>query len=283
MYKLKYILKEFVYGGHLFALSNVAIVSTFIILYGQIFNLIILIIPYLITQVIYSYNHFKEIDFDIESNPERSAHINSQKNTSKITFLIYILLLIFFVCFTNLLTIIITIVIVTGGILYTDYFKELISKKLTGLKSIYTCLFWGMLMFLVASFYDINFTGLILFLFPYVFLRGMINTIFSDIKDIESDKKRSLRTFPVILGKSKILLILQLLNIISIFPLLIGVLTNFIPNEFLLLLAFVIYDGAYLLKARNITGKGLRNLTYVIADGEYILWPIFIIIGKILI
>src|SRR6185369_11250720 len=70
---------EFVYGGHLLSLGATGIVLTVVLILNLPVKLIILVIPYLISQVVYSYNHYKEIDEDLDSNPERSKFIQQQK------------------------------------------------------------------------------------------------------------------------------------------------------------------------------------------------------------
>ena len=135
--------KEFIYGGHLLSLGASGIILTIIIVLNIPFNIIVLIIPYLSSQVIYSYNHFRELYFDLDSNPERSKHIEKQKKWVSVLPLGYISLLITSLLFTNLSTFLFISFIVSAGILYTDYFKKMPVKYVIGFKNVYTSLFWA--------------------------------------------------------------------------------------------------------------------------------------------
>ena len=56
-------------------------------------------------------------------------------------------------------------------------------------------------------------------MFLFIFLRGIINVTFFDIKDIESDGARGLKTLPVMLGRERTLKFLHWLNIFAFIPL----------------------------------------------------------------
>jgi len=107
-----------------------------------------------------------------------------------------------------------------------------------------------------------------------------VNTVFFDVKDLESDRQRNLKTLPVIFGKRMTIYLLHLINLIALIPLIVGVYSNDIPKESLVLLVFTLYSFYYLTQALFLDGKILRTLSYVIADAEYILWSILIIIVK---
>lgn len=274
--------RRFVYGAHLFSLSNLAIVLTVVLLLGLQFDIVILLIPYLITQVIYSYNHRRELVYDLSSNPERTEFVAGKPHTAVLQLNIYIGLLVFFLLLSNVSTILLSIFILFGGIAYTEFFKEFVSKKITGLKSVYTCIFWSALIFFIPSFYMVEITLFFLYFGTFLFIRGMTNTAFTDIKDIESDKERGLKTYAVKFGKSGVIKFLSILNLISLIPLFIGVYLGAIPLYGLVLGFFVFYSMYYLYRGSKIEGKELRSLSYVIVDGEYILWPIILVITKLI-
>ncbi len=275
------VVTEFVYGGHLLSFGATGIVLTVILLLDLPIHLIVLLIPYLSSQVVYSYNHFREIDFDINSNPERARHLQTQKKWMGLFLAIYITLLLFSLITTNATTLIFVIFIVAGGILYTEYFKRLTVNLIAGFKNFYTSFFWALTILLVPFYYQIEVTMSYVFLFCFVFLRWMVNSAFFDIKDIESDRQLKLKTFAVLLGKKETIYLLYVINLISILPLLVGYYTGFLKGDALFLLITFVYGLYYLRKAISLEGKKLRVLSYIIVDAEYIFWPIVIVLAKI--
>ena len=121
-----------------------------------------------------------------------------------------------------------------------------------------------------------------LLMFFFIFLRGIINVTFFDIKDMESDGAQGLKTLPVILGKRSTLKFLHGLNLFSFLPLLAGVYIGIIPPFALSLFAFYFYDDYYLDKAEVVNNKGLRMISYTLADAEFILWPLVLLVGRAL-
>lgn len=273
---------EFIYGGHLLSLGALGVVLTIMQLLHLPFNIFILLIPYLSSQVIYCYNHFREIRFDTDSNPERAKHINNRKRMTELLLIAYVIGLVAILLTTNLPTILFVVSVVLGGILYTDYFKEKISKFITGSKNFYSAFFWALQIFLVPLFYESKLSYFYLFFFLIIFLTAFINSTFFDIKDIVSDKQRNLKTFPVVWGLKRTVYSLYVLKIFTLFPIIIGIYTGALPKESLVFMFFIVYGLYYLSKSLVLKGKDLRNLSYIIADGEYVLWPILIFIGSII-
>lgn len=273
---------EFIHGGHLFALGNSAIVLTILMLLSLPFNILLLSIPYFITQVIYTYNHVKELSSDENSNPERVVFLQKKKNRIKWQFIFYATSLIFVTVITNWATIFLVITMLSGGVLYSLYLKEFVSKKIVGLKNFYTCFFWTLIIFLVPSFYGLDVTPFFIFFFIFIFIRGVIGMAFSDIKDIDSDSVRGLKTFPVVFGKRNTIRMLYLLNIIAIIPLVVGIYLKYLPIESVFLCFSSLYGIYYLYRASSSRAKEIRVLSYILVDGEYIYWPILIFIGSIL-
>jgi 4-hydroxybenzoate polyprenyltransferase len=280
---MRKILNEFVYGGHLLSLGASTIVLTVILLLELEINIIILIIPYLISQVIYSYNHFRELKYDIESNPERSKFIKRRKRLTALQPLMYsIILVLITLLFSNSKTSLFTFFFVLGGIAYTDIFKDIAAKHIVSFKNLYTSFFWGAIIFLILPFYNINASSFFIYFFFFTFYRWIINTVFFDIKDITSDKKRGLKTIPVFFGKKKTIFFLFIVNILTLVPLIFGIYDGEIDKSALILVFLSFYSFYYLSKGLFIDGKSLRILSYIVVDGEYLFWPILVFIGRTL-
>lgn len=272
--------EEFLYGDHIVGLAAVGMISSVILIFDLPGDFKILAIAYLTYLIIYSYNHLSEIGFDSETNPERVSYLLRKRKWKLISFIVYIILLSVLLLFANRDVRILILLIVLGGILYTKYFKTV---AILGIKNYYAAFFWSLLALLVALYYDLNNILPFLYLMSFLFIRVFLNTVFFDIKDIQSDKERNLKTFPVCWGKKKTLYILQIINLLSLVPLIIGIYNNNVPLVALSFIIVVLNGIFYLTKALFLSKKDLRFLSYVLLDGEYMLWPIIILIGKIFI
>ena len=272
--------KEFIYGGHLLSLGFSAIIYTVVIFLKLPVSLTFLAIPYLISQFIYSYNHLKEIHFDADSNPERASHIKQREHFTRFLLAAYLILLAVCLLTTNLLTTMLALTILIGGILYTDVFKELGIKYIVGFKNLYTSFFVAVGVFLIPTFYQLEISLFLIGIALFVFIRLIVNTVFFDIKDLESDKSRGLKTFPVMMGKKKTIIVLQLINLVSLIPIIGGIITDKQPSTYFLLIGLMLYAFYYLTHAIFLNGKGLRNLSYIVVDGEYVFWPLLVLLAR---
>lgn len=279
----KNIYNEFIYGGHLLSLGGSATLVSIMLIMKVEISFVLLVIGYLILQVIYLYNHFKERDTDISGNPERVRHLQKMEKIVPYLLFIYLFLLIFFTFLTNYTNWLFLFFLLAGGILFTKKFKNF-TKKIPCFKNIYTAFFWAIAWTLIPFFhYSNSFSFLFFFLFfSFAFLRLFLNTIFFDLKDIKDDRKENLKTLPVLLGKRKTIYFLFVLNFISILPIIIGVWLGIFPYYSISLVALFLYTVYYLIKGFKADKKRIRFLSYILVDGEYLIWPFLIIIYKIL-
>lgn len=272
---------EFVYGGHLLSLGAVSIVFTSAILLGIKITWDFMVIVYLGAYAPYIYNRYREFNKDFLTNPERTKHLRGQIKFAPAIIAFSLSAMIgIFLYFDKISALFFAIFLVLFSFSYSILFKDL-SKKIVGFKNIYIALGWALLAILLVIYYSFPLNLPLLFIAFFIYLRAFVTTIFFDIKDIESDKKEELLTLPVVLGEEKSLRILSLINLLTAFPIVIGYILRFLPTYSLMLLLLVPYAFYYLKKVSQ-EKKNNRFLYYVFADGEYILWPIFILIGKIL-
>lgn len=270
---------EFIYGGHLLSLGGASIVFTSAVLLNIRITWDFLLIAYIIIYIAYSYNRLMEFKSDSLTNPLRTEHIGGYVRIFPyiiaVSFLVALLLL---VEYGNFDSIIFMLFMVTGSLLYTILFKNL-TKNIIGFKSFYVSLFWASLIVLLA-FYSGSSLGIsAILVFLFVFLRLVVNTVFFDIKDIDSDKLCGLKTLPVCLGKKKVLILIHALNVISFLPLILGVYTGFLPPVSLSLFPFYFYTFYYL----ELVERGsvnVQKLSYAMVDGEYVLWSLVLFYFK---
>jgi len=113
----------------------------------------------------------------------------------------------------------------------------------------------------------------------FIFFKAFIVQIFLDIKDIESDRKEGLRTFPIIIGKEKTLIILSISNLIVTItvPIIFSLYLN-IFSKLILMLIFTIPFDFYCYSL----AKKEKYFGYILQSGEFLLWLFLILIGKII-
>lgn len=271
---------EFIYGGHLLSLGAASIVLTSAFLLRIKITWDCFIVVYLGIESAYLYNRYKEFEKDIVTNPERTKHIRGYINKIPIIIGIFVVTLgIILFYFSNLKVLLFGFFLVLMSFLYSKIFKGL-TAKIVGFKNVFVSLMWASLVLFLVIYYSAPWNTPVLIVFLFVFLKAFITTNFFDIKDTKIDKKEHLLTLVVVWGKNKLLKFLYLLNILSALLLFFGVYLRFLPvySLFLSLTFFcVLY---YLKEIRN--SKVAPYLYYAVADGEYVLWGVLILVGKIL-
>jgi 4-hydroxybenzoate polyprenyltransferase len=278
---LKTVWQEFIYGGHLQSLGAASIVFTSAILLGTRITLDGLFVAYLIFYPLYLYNRFKEIKIDYLTNIERTKHL--QKYSRFIPFILFsiiFILIVSLIYFSNLRALIFGLLLLSFGLLYTPIFKKL-TKIIILFKDLYVAAFFSLLVFffIVYSSYSLStilIIGVIVFM-VFVYLKAFLMQIFLDIKDLEIDKREGLLTFPTIFGKEKTLNILKIISILTTIPipLIFSLSFNVFPKSILMLLLTIPFNFYCFSLAQKQRYSG-----YILASGEFILWPILILIGE---
>jgi 4-hydroxybenzoate polyprenyltransferase len=116
--------------------------------------------------------------------------------------------------------------------------------------------------------------------FAFIFLKSLINVIFFDIKDIGPDGERGLKTVPVLLGKGGTIKLLKAMNILAFVPVIAGVCLGAMPAFSLSLLPLLAYTYYYLDKGGRSGEKGVRYISYALAESETIWWVFLLVIGR---
>lgn len=273
---------EFIYGSHWGSLNASAIALSAMIILKINIKWEFLFLAYLLTQCIYTYNHYKEMKIDALSNAPRVNHLKKYINILPIMTGFYgVLFLGLLIYFGSRDSILFGGFLLTLGLLFTINGKK-ISKKIIGFKSFYTASSWALLIIFTMIYHSYPINKAVILLLIFVFLRLIINTSFSDIKDIEGDGKEDLITLPMMFKNIKNWLnFLYILNFLSFSPLCFGVLIGIIPNYALLLFFTSFYAFYYIQKAKD-KDTNKNSLFNIIVDGEYYYWPILLFIGLLL-
>ena len=148
---LKFLRDEFVYGGHLLSIACSSFTISIILMLNTIFKFELVFITYLLSLIVYNFDHYISIEEDKNDNPKRTKHIMKYQKFFPILLTIYgFLFIILLLLYGNLISLSIGILILTIGILYSIGLKNL-TKKITGFKNIYTSLSVSLLVFLISS------------------------------------------------------------------------------------------------------------------------------------
>jgi len=273
---------ELIYGAHLTALISPALVLTIQILLDLNVNYIHLIIAYLTTLIVYYFNYNKEVNDDFVSNPDKATYLQDRRKYYKYILTLYFVLLCIFTSLVfDVAFVIFVAILLAGGILYTIMFKVL-TKILPGFKNIYTTMIWAYAVtFYISYYYSLSMNILVAIIFFLIFLKMFVNVAFFDIKDITSDRINNLKTLPILIGKNNTIRLLTLLNILHVCLILYAIYIQVFPVLAASLILFFLYTQYYLSKGETTDSKKLLSYTYLMADAEFILWPVILIIVKI--
>jgi 1,4-dihydroxy-2-naphthoate octaprenyltransferase len=211
------------------------------------------------------------------SKSPRAIHLKKYvKWMPYIIFLYGLLYVILLLVFGNISSIIYGLILLVISLFFTYKGKKIFSR-LIGFKSYYAALTWAALIPFAAIYisYPINLT---VFLFSFfVFIRLLVNINFFDIKDMVSDSKDEIRTLVLGLGKEAFISLLHILNLVSMLPIIIGILLDIFPVYSFCLVFLFFYSYIFIIRGReNI--QQIQNISYIVVDGEYYYWPILLFI-----
>ena len=271
---------EFAFGGYLEALAAPMMVISIWTLMGKPMDWQILLMAYLITLIVYGYDYYREHHADSISNPERSRVMEKRAGAYPVALAFEAaLLLALLVAYGNVAILMFGTIVVAGGIAYTVALKG-VTRVIPGFKNVYTSLIWATAAVSIPALqYSTGLTMLGALAFAFIFLKCLMNTIFFDIKDIESDRYNGLKTIPVLLGKNKSISLLMGANVLTVVPIIIAVWLRIMPVFALAWLALPAYV-AYYLSLGGRSGVDIRYISYSFADTEFILWPLLLFAGE---
>ncbi|HZW57382.1 MAG TPA: UbiA family prenyltransferase [Nitrososphaerales archaeon] len=280
---------EFIYGGHLLALGTSSIAAFCAMLLGRIPSIQLLAMAYLFSYGAYSMNRALELDQDALSNPQRTRYLSRRKRyipaiTASCFGLGYILAFLSNVPF--FLALLIPLVL---SVAYSVGSKKLLlpllgAKRLKEkllVKNITISLGWSLIPVLVGLYYQQ--VGIILFaLGVFVFLRLFVNTVFFDERDVKGDIASGVRTMPIALGIRKTNFVLNLVDFSSAAYGVFLITIDLLPIYSIVILALPAYSMAYRWLSTRKQGS-MNLLCDIVGDGEYLLWGVLLLLGRVII
>jgi 4-hydroxybenzoate polyprenyltransferase len=268
---------EFVYSSHLVALGDALALYVLSLILNINITISFFIVVYLSILAINFFNRCKDIDQDNLTNPERSTSVSKYFKFMPYIMGFLFLVSVFITALCAPFNALIFMLFLFGlGIFYSIYLKS-VTRKVIGFKNFMTALPYALLVIFLSLFYNTPIALSTILITIFYFIRIFVNTTFFDIKDIKSDKLEGLRTFPVVYGENKTKKILLALNIISALPIFIGIYFKVLPLYSIGILVTIFYVLIYLTNKKSYKQRVLYN---VIVDGEFIFWPLYILICR---
>jgi len=272
---------EFIYGSHFISLagSSISVIGAFLL--GIELTWPVPVIFYLLLQIGFFYNRYKDFNKDFLTNPERTQHIKRYiKYLPVIIFLYSVVFTLILAYYGNLPSIILGLAMLFLALLYSEIAKE-ITKKIFLFKELYFAACWGLLILLLALFYSNPISIAVILLIIFVCLRIFLSTSLFDIKDIISDKNEKLKTLPVLIGEKKAYNFLAIFSFLVFIPLGIGICLDVFPLYTFSLILIIPYTLFYIYQVKK---KEMDPITlhYFIIGGEFNFYLFFLILGKLL-
>lgn len=273
--------KEILLTGHLMSIGSGLLASMFVLMVSpeSKYNPLIALSIYLFVQPVYWMDRYIGIRKDSKGNPDRTKHTASYYEKIPYLSLGYILLFSFITLkYLNLTSFIFGLLSVVLGCFYASFFKN-ITKYIIGFKNYFVALFYVLFVVYAFLYSSIDITALpAILIFFFVFIRSFIMQIFLDLKDIESDKEEKLKTFPVVIGKVNAVMTMNTINLLSITPIMIGIILGIFPLYALILnLIIIVYE--YNVK-RYVEKQDISQ--FILVAAEYLILGILSIIGLLI-
>ncbi|MBP2029627.1 4-hydroxybenzoate polyprenyltransferase [Methanohalophilus levihalophilus] len=271
--------KEFMYGGHLFALGAICVVYMCAVLSSIPITWDFMALVYLIFYCIYLYDYSSGAEEDLINNIDRSEYLQEEKNSKKIAFTLYASILTvaaIYVVKSDIVNMLVGFSVLTLGVLYHPYFKHL-TKVIPAFKNIFVSAVWSLLAIFLFMYYSYPITPTALVLAAFVFLRMLTIQIVFDMRDVEGDKKNGLLTVPL-LFKENDSIILNLLNIMTIGVLIYGIYMGIVPATSIMMLFVFFYAYSYI---KNVHLGRSEKTNYFNAAAEPIVWALLIQSGHL--
>jgi len=179
--------------------------------------------------------------------------------------------------YSNYAALLFAILIFVIATLYTSLFKKM-TKYVVGFKSFIAAFFYALMVFFLTFYYSVPVGAAAILIFVFYFIRIFISNAACDVKDIEGDKKRGLKTFAISMGENGAMKFLNILNIASGLLIIWGVYVKVLPLFSLALLFTIPYAIYYFYIDSKVSSKEV--FTNAIVDGEFLLWLPYLLLGR---
>lgn len=241
---------------------------------------------FFMTFSLYTLNRLTDEEEDAINNPKRRAFFSKYGREIFLSAASMYAIALILCSLNNIASFVICITVLLLGVSYS---VEWVPKKLAAylgfkrfkdpivIKNSIIALTWSITMVLLPIYFNSSpFTLLALLVFMFIFLRGIVNTVFFDMRDVEGDKINRVRTIPVVLGIKKTKLLLLFFNTLIGLILLYGALISPKSVIFYTLNISTVYSYLYIYLHNRIN---INFLCDTIVDGEFILIGTLALLG----
>ena len=254
------------------AINGILEVYFSFLLFGIISNLKILLSFFLMTFFIYGLNKLTDINEDAINTPERAKLIKKIEPIFKFSLVSSFILALLLSSLANFLALPILLFPLVSGTLYSvKFFPNLPRlKDILGVKNIIIALAWAICSTLLPAIFlpEKRYIAIIA-VFYLFFLKGFINAVLFDIRDIEGDRISGVRTIPVVFGRQKTKNLLLILSSTFIPWLAVSYLAGYF-HQYLFVFIFAIAYGHWYILHFCKEGLKIGKSLDLLVDGEWI-------------
>lgn len=144
-------------------------------------------------------------------------------------------------------------------------------KDIPGVKSVYTSVFWGWLMWFACDFVGAGTLPERVCLTLFMTLSDYVNTVICDFKDLERDRTSGVRTLPIMIGAERTLRLLAVVNGMTLL-MLAGFVVSGAVSPMLLGLGFSSLSLAWLIQCARRSPAHHGWIGEAGADAAFVLW-----------
>ncbi|MFZ2991959.1 MAG: UbiA family prenyltransferase [Candidatus Saccharimonadales bacterium] len=228
------------------------------------------------------FGRYVNLKNDALTNPDRSSYLNKRAKSMPLMISFCVVTVIAILVYNNKLdTLIFGVGIIIMSFFY-DLFLKGLTKKVVGFKNIFVGFLFSSLVVMLVMYYGKSFGISFYLVYIFLFLMTAMGAAFSDIKDINGDKKEGLKTLAIVLGQKKLIKILIFIILIALVPLAVGVYYNQLPT-YALMLVLVLPYNIFLFKESLNKNTNTDFLYAVLFDSQLILWLVLVLIGRVLV
>jgi 4-hydroxybenzoate polyprenyltransferase and related prenyltransferases len=239
-------------------------------LYGATVSFQLILATFLVIYSVYGLNKITDTEEDQLNAPERSDLISShQKLFTYSSVAAYILALIIGILH-GWQVLLVLLFPLLAGVIYSIQVHPRIPrlKDIFAVKSLIVALSWTVgNTFLPLVSYNSNSLVMSL-IFYFFFIKSFINTVLFDLMDVEGDKLTGAMTIPVVIGASRTIKLLLVLNTTLIVLIYWAVTSGLFSVLIIPMIFCIIYGYAYIL---YFSGTKNRFRMDIMVDGEWIL------------
>ena len=240
------------------------------ILLGEVPELIICFIVFLISFSVYSLDKITDIDKDVINVPQRRSFIHGRRGLILSTSLAAYGLAIILTLLTTPKAVPIVMVPIIANAFYGMKLLPGVPrlKEITMMKNVVVALTWALIttmMPVIATGHPAGFDVVIVGYF--MFVKTFVDTILYDVRDVEGDRLNRIGTVPVILGlrKTRALLVAVNITLICMLPFMYGDVRTLVS----ILIVYGLAYTLYLMKKRD------PLILDFLVEGEWMLATLF--------